>query len=291
MCQVIAEIGWNHMGDMALAEKMIVEAANAGADFAKFQSWSVKNLKPGPWDTDGRRQIYEKAELSEQMHKDLMRICGDNDIQFLTSVFCKEDAEKVANLGCKKVKIPSPEIANIPLIQFANEYFDEVFISCGAANYEEIETALNILGLPRLDITIPDNEDEEPFSEENYVNTTLLHCVSSYPCPFDKVNLPRITRLKEKFGAPKVGFGYSGHGEGIYDALASLEYRVEVIEKHFTTDKNLPGRDNKFAILPHELKYLCDYIQHRWQMTLGHSDPYAACEEEVRNVYRGRWQS
>ena len=62
--KLIAEIGWNHMGSIPLAEKMIKAAKRSGADYAKFQTWSVKNLKPGPWDNDGRRQIYEKAELN-----------------------------------------------------------------------------------------------------------------------------------------------------------------------------------------------------------------------------------
>ena len=60
--EVIAEIGWNHQGDMELAKQMIYQAAINGADYAKFQTWSVSKLKPGPWDNDGRRQIYEKAE-------------------------------------------------------------------------------------------------------------------------------------------------------------------------------------------------------------------------------------
>ena len=60
---IIAEIGWNHMGDMELAKKMIEEAAKSGANYAKFQSWTVDKLKPGEWDEDGRRQIYENAEL------------------------------------------------------------------------------------------------------------------------------------------------------------------------------------------------------------------------------------
>ena len=64
--KLIAEIGWNHMGNINLAEKMIIEASKAGADFAKFQTWQVKNLKPGPWDNDGRRQIYKKAELKKK---------------------------------------------------------------------------------------------------------------------------------------------------------------------------------------------------------------------------------
>ena len=66
--EIIAEIGWNHMGNMSLAKKMILMAKKNGADIYKFQTWSEKNLKPGPWDIDGRREIYIKAELSLKKH-------------------------------------------------------------------------------------------------------------------------------------------------------------------------------------------------------------------------------
>ena len=84
---IIAEIGWNHMGNMNLAEKMIVSAAHNGADICKFQTWSVKNIKPGPWDTDGRKEIYKKAELSKEQHHYLKKICEKNNVVFLTSAF------------------------------------------------------------------------------------------------------------------------------------------------------------------------------------------------------------
>ena len=76
--KVICEIGWNHMGDMNLAKEMILAAKLSGAHFAKFQSWSVSRLKPGPWDTDGRRQIYEKAELSRKNHIALHNKVNEN---------------------------------------------------------------------------------------------------------------------------------------------------------------------------------------------------------------------
>ena len=68
MTKIIAEIGWNHMGDMDLARKMIQSAKDSGADYAKFQTWHVKNLTQGSWDEDGRREIYTKAELTEDKH-------------------------------------------------------------------------------------------------------------------------------------------------------------------------------------------------------------------------------
>ena len=77
---LIAEIGWNHMGNMDIAEKMIIKAKKAGCDTAKFQTWKVKRLKSGEWDYDGRREIYNDAELSEENHNFLKEKCIENSI-------------------------------------------------------------------------------------------------------------------------------------------------------------------------------------------------------------------
>ena len=75
--KIIAEIGWNHLGDLDLAKKMIKAASENGADICKFQSWSEKNLKDGPWDQDGRREIYKKAQLTKEKHYELMDVLLD----------------------------------------------------------------------------------------------------------------------------------------------------------------------------------------------------------------------
>ena len=80
--KIIAEIGWNHMGDMSLAKQFISEAAKSGVDYCKFQTWSVKNLKSGSWDNDGRREIYTKAELTEEKHYELKDHCEKNNVKF-----------------------------------------------------------------------------------------------------------------------------------------------------------------------------------------------------------------
>ena len=87
MTKIISEIGWNHMGDMDLARRMITESVNNGADMVKFQTWSVDRLKDGPWDEDGRLEIYKKAELTKDNHFELLEYCNDLNIPFFTSVF------------------------------------------------------------------------------------------------------------------------------------------------------------------------------------------------------------
>ena len=87
MTKIISEIGWNHMGDMNLAKKMIQSSKDNGADIVKFQTWSVSRLKPGPWDDDGRTEIYKKAELSLNDHQQLKSYSDGLGIEFLSSVF------------------------------------------------------------------------------------------------------------------------------------------------------------------------------------------------------------
>ncbi len=264
MTFVIAEIGWNHMGDMSLAEKMILKASQAGAKFAKFQTWSVKRLKNGEWDNDGRRQIYEKAELTFQDHELLIKLCQKYSIDFLSSCFSLEDAKLLRQLNQKKIKIPSFEVRNIKLLEFCLSNFEHVFISTGTANLEDLSNLQKLV--------------------DKY-STTVMHCVSSYPCKEENANLPRISCLSEMFG----DVGYSDHVGGIDASIASLEYQPSHIEKHFTIDNELPGRDNKFAILPNELFRLTSYIKNKKLLNINHGIDYQICEENSRNEYQGRF--
>jgi len=149
-CKIIAEIGWNHMGDMILAKEMIASAAEAGADYAKFQTWSVNNLKNGPWDTDGRIDIYRKAELSKSQHIELADYCASKGIQFLTSVFNIEDVDWLPDVSAAAIKVPSHEVYNKLLIKKIDGVFDRLFISTGAANWNEVKVIPSIITTSNL---------------------------------------------------------------------------------------------------------------------------------------------
>ena len=263
--KIIAEIGWNHMGNMNLAEKMIKMASASGADYAKFQTWQVKNLKRGPWDKDGRREIYQKAELKQYQYPILKKICKKYKINFLTSVFNHDDLQLISKLNLNTIKIPSPENRNIKLLKICSKNFKNIFLSTGAAKIQEIKKSFKLL---------------------NKNNVTLMHCVSMYPCPDYNVNLSRIKKLKKI--SDKVTIGISDHSPDIVSTLFSLPMGVELIEKHFTIDNNLPGRDNKFAILPSALKELRDKIS-RFELMIKYNSKLSKEEKEVRKVYSGRW--
>ena len=261
---LIAEIGWNHMGSLKLAEKMIKAAKNSGADYAKFQTWRVKNLKPGPWDNDGRREIYEKAELSKEDYSKLFKMCKKYKINFLTSIFNHKDYELFNHLRTKTIKIPSPENRNKDLLQFASKKFKNIFISTGAAKISEIKKSLSYL-------------------KRN--NVTTMHCVSSYPCTDANTNLSRINKLKKI----SKNIGLSDHTSDILSCLLSLNLGISLIEKHFTIDNNLPGRDNKFAVLPAKFLELKQSILRFQNMYKNQKESFISQEKEIRSVYTGRW--
>jgi N,N'-diacetyllegionaminate synthase len=261
---LIAEIGWNHMGDMNLAKTMIAEAAKSGADYCKFQTWSEKNLKSGPWDTDGRRDIYKKAELKERDYIFLIEACKKNNVKFLTSIFNSEDIKLVKNFNANEVKIPSHEIYNIELIEKSLENFDRVFISTGASKWEEIDKILKL---------------------NNNKKIVFMHCVSAYPCKPENINLPRL----QKFINLGFDVGYSGHMSGINDAIAAICMGSTYVEKHFTVDNSLPGRDNLNAITPNLFAKLSEFRNNFLDMTIDRGLDFQDCEKDIYTNYRGRW--
>ena len=119
----------------------------------------------------------------------------------------------------------------------------------------------------------------------NNSSLTLLHCVSSYPGNPEQANITKIKHLKELCSS----VGYSDHIVGVESAKVALAYGVDVIEKHFTIDHNLPGRDNKIAILPEELKNLKDYVKLYMQMHKWHGLDYLESEKASRESYTGRF--
>jgi sialic acid synthase SpsE len=231
MIKIIAEIGWNHCGDITLAKKFIKSAKDNGAYYAKFQTWSTSRLKSGSWDLDGRRQIYEKAELSKSDHLELISYCKQQNINFLSSVFSIPDAELLNEIGCDIVKIPSFESRNEDLIKYCNEHFSTIILSGGTSTFEEIKRSIGLI------------DKSEIF---------LMHCVSVYPGSYNEANIPKMNKYKTICN----NVGLSDHIEGVESSKIAIGEGAVIIEKHFTIDRSLPGRDNKFSILPEQLKEL-----------------------------------
>ena len=169
------------------------------------------------------------------------------------------------NVTNEFIKIPSMEAYDIELIKECLNKFNKVLVSTGALKKDEL---INL---------------EQFKHEENFI---ILHCVSSYPLSYDKCNFEKFYYLKNNFKR----VGYSGHAKGIDDAIFALSHGAVVIEKHFTISNELDGRDNKFAILPSNLKKLTDYAGKVKKMNKNLGLDLQDAEREVFKSYRGRWK-
>lgn len=248
---IIAEAGVNHNGDINLAKKLIEQAAKAGADVVKFQTFkanscvsvSAKKAKYQLETTakeESQLEMIQKLELSYESHFELMKHCKKHGIAFLSTPFDLESVEFLRGLDLPYFKIPSGEITNLPYLKAVAKCKKKVLLSTGMANLGEIEAALTIL------------------RKNGTRNITLLHCNTEYPTPFEDVNLNALKTLKEAF---KLEVGYSDHTEGIVASLGAVALGAVVIEKHFTLDKTMGGPDHRASLEFEELKALCKGIR------------------------------
>ena len=251
---IIAEAGVNHNGDLNLAKELIAVAAEAGADFVKFQTFSADRLatrlaqkadyqKRTSDILESQFDMLRRLELTRSMHEELMIECNKRQIRFLSTGFDIHSLDMLAELGLDLLKIPSGEITNLPYLQHVGHFEKPVIISTGMATLEEISVALEII--------------ENAGTRRN--NITVLHCTTEYPAPMSDVNLRAMLTVRDSLG---VEVGYSDHTEGIEVPIAAVAMGAKVIEKHFTLDRNLPGPDHKASLQPDELKKMVRAIRH-----------------------------
>ena len=262
---LIAEIGWNFLGNLKLARKMIDAAKNSGADFVKFQIWDPNNLKKGAWDDDGRKKIYQKAFLNKHKFQTLFNYSKKKKIKCFASIFAETELQDYLSVTNEIVKSPSHEAYNLDLIKKCVKKFKLVLISCGCLKLNELKKLIKLT---------------------KFKNVILMHCVSSYPLVSKNCNFVKFDFLK-KFSSR---VGYSGHYQGIDDALFAIEKNAIIIEKHFTTNNKLPGRDNKFALLPKDFVFLSNYIKNKNDFQIDMGLDLQKCERDIFKNYRGRWQ-
>jgi len=199
------------------------------------------------------------------MHEKLFEYCEEIRIKFLTSIFNFNDLEKLENLDLKIIKLPSHEIYNLHLIEKLCEKYEKVLVSTGAAKWDEIIKITNL---------------------KNFKKIIFLHCVSSYPCNFEDLNFFKYKKLEE-ISANQIG--YSGHYQGIEDGIIAITLGASYLEKHFTIDNNLPGRDNKFAILPKDFNKLSKFKNKYIEMINHKNIDLKQGEMDIFKNYRGRW--
>lgn len=250
---IIAEAGVNHNGRLDLALKLCDAAKDAGVDAVKFQTWKTENIvtasaRQAAYQTENtgveesQYDMLKKLELSYAHFEEIKHYCEKIGVDFLSTPDEEESLDFLMNtLHLPLVKIGSGEVTNIPYLRTIASYQKPVILSTGMSTLAQVAVAYDTLmkaGAPSV---------------------SLLHCTTNYPCPYDEVNLRAMQTLKEAF---KCQVGYSDHTMGTEIPVAAVAMGAEIIEKHFTLDRNMEGPDHKASLEPQELKLMVQQIRH-----------------------------
>ena len=246
---VIAEIGANHNGDMDLAKTMIDSAKKSGAHAVKFQSWTPESLiskgeyaSNQSYDDSPKKhfgslhEMVSKYYLRQDQHIELKKYCDQIEIDFCSTPFSIAESDLLQELNVPFFKIASMDINNLPLLQHVAKFGKPVILSTGMSTLGEIEQAVRVV------------------KEAGNENVVLLHCIAVYPPEVSDIHLKNIPMLQEAFNCP---VGFSDHSIGFSIPLASVALGACIIEKHFTTDKDLEGWDHEISADPYETQVIC----------------------------------
>jgi sialic acid synthase SpsE len=229
---VVAEAGLNHNGDLEIAKKMIDAVKESGADAIKFQTFRTEEFLSK---SSEYFDFFKNTELSFSDFEEINEYSKRKEIMFFSAPFDLSSAEFLMKIQIPCFKIASSDLTNIPLIKKIASNQKPMIISTGLANMEEIEKTINFC------------------KKENNNKIILLHSVSNYPTKPEETNLKAMNTMREKFQCP---VGYSDNGDSILVDLAAVSMGANMIEKHFTLDKNMQGPDHSFSIEPNNLKKL-----------------------------------
>lgn len=229
---IIAEVGFNNAGRADLGIAMIEAAAKAGVDCVKFQTYKTDELSLRNWE---HFELVRHGEMDEAVHRDLAQAAKAIGVTLVSTPFSPWAVDVLEKIGVPAYKIASMDLTNVPLIRLAAGTGKPLFLSTGMGTLGEIEAAV------------------EAFAAAGGRGLMLLHCVSQYPPPPEHANLRTMLQIRDAFGLPT---GYSDHVLGNAVALAAVALGAAAIEKHFTTDKNLPGPDHRISADPGEMAAL-----------------------------------
>lgn len=233
-CFIIAEIGVNHNGSMDLARELIVAAAEAGADAAKFQTFFADELVTptarkaeyqiaNTGEAGSQHAMLRALEMTEAQYHELAAACHDAGIEFMSTPFSENAADLLERVGVGSFKISSGDLTHLPMLAHIARKGRPIILSTGMGDLAEIEAALAVIeanGAPEV---------------------SILHCVSNYPAAASDCNLAAMDTIARAFGRRT---GWSDHSEGAAISLAAVARGAQIIEKHITLDKNLPGPDH-----------------------------------------------
>ena len=240
---VIAEVGVNHNGDVALAKQIISAARDAGADFAKFQTFGADDLVTAdagvaayqqPAARGGTQQdMLRSLELTHDDFHELKAFCQSLGIGFLTTAHDFRSLDFVLSLNLDYIKIPSGDLTNRPMLERVACKGIRTILSTGMGSFDEVAQAVEVLEQSGL----------------NREMVTVLQCTTNYPAPLEEANLRAMVSMGEQLA---VGIGYSDHTDGNDTSVAAVALGARIVEKHLTLDRSLPGPDHAASANPSE---------------------------------------
>lgn len=236
---IIAEVGNNHQGDLEIAREYIRVFAEAGADAVKFQTRNNKYLFSesgynAPYnsehsfaDTYGAHR--ELLELKPDWLPILKADCHAHGVKFMSTPFDEPSLDLLCEIGVDILKIASFDLGNLPLINRIAKKGLPVVISVGGGKAHQIRSSIDLLLTGTKDVTV-------------------LHCVSEYPCEYNRLGLDNIETLIKEF--PECKIGLSDHVNGILSGPIGYMKGARVFEKHVTLNRAWKGTDHGFALEP-----------------------------------------
>lgn len=232
---IIAELGINHGGDAELAHRMMDAAAKAGADALKLQTFQTGKFLSR---SSAYYDVLHAAELPAEALARLVAQAKALKVTLFSAVFDEASADIWEKMGAPAYKIASGDLIHIPLLRHVARFGKPMVVSTGGATTDEIDTALQ--AIRGVAPAIP---------------VALLHCVSSYPTQAEQANLACMSSMRRQFGTP---VGFSDHTMGTAVAVAAAALGAELIEKHFTLDRAMPGPDHALSANPVDLASLIE---------------------------------
>ena len=265
-CFVIAEAGINHNGDTEIARELVDAAAEAGADAIKFQTHFPEHemLRGGATAAYVGESLFDlltRTALSRDAHYELRDRAAAKGILFLSTPFSREAADFLDGLGLPAFKTGSGELTNLPLQRHIARKGKPMIISTGMSTPEEIDRTVQAV-------------------RAEGASFALMHCTSTYPTPYEHVQLGCIGWLRALYGVP---VGFSDHTLGSFMAFAAIAGGANLFEKHFTISRSLPGPDQEGSMEPAELRELVRGIR-AIEQARGATKQIQPGEQEVRNM-------
>ncbi len=243
---IIAEIGINHNGNLAVAKQMIDAAVHAGVDAVKFQKRTPevctppeqqKQMRETPWGYITYLDYRYKVEFGEPEYREIDRYCREKGMPWFVSAWDEPSVDFIEKFETPAYKIPSAALTDHALLRHVRRAGKPIILSTGMSTLEQIKAAVEIVGTQDLVIT---------------------HATSTYPCEPDELNLRMIQTLRSEFPCP---IGYSGHEVGLVPSAVAVALGACMVERHLTIDRAMWGSDQAASVEPAGFERLVKYIR------------------------------